>query len=127
MFKMLRFSAVIAVFLTAASAGFCQSSGDAGPMPDHPHGQWSGDHHGPRGHFGNAEFETKMLTRRLSLSSDQVAAIEPILAQKDAALKALRPAPGSQPDFKAMQAARKAIEESTAQQITPLAEQRAAG
>jgi hypothetical protein len=114
MFKMLRSSAVLTFALAAATVGFCQTSGDAA-QPQGPRG----DHHGPR-HFRNPEFETKMLTKRLSLSSEQASAIEPILAQKDSALKALRPAPGTQPDFKAMQASRKAIEESAVQQINPL-------
>jgi hypothetical protein len=118
--NMLRFSAVLAFVLAAATAGFCQSSGDSGQTGGQPHGQWQGDHHGPRGRFRNPEFETRMLTKRLNLSTEQASAIEPILAQQDAALKALRPAAGTQPDFKAMQAARKSIMESTVQQINPL-------
>ena len=117
--NMLRSSAVLTLAFAAATAAFCQS-GDTSQPQGQPHGQYSGDHRGPRGHFRNAEFETRMLTKRLSLSAEQAAAVEPILAQKDSALKALRSAPGTQPDFKAMQASRKAIEESTAQQITPL-------
>ena len=84
--------------LAAASAGFCQASPDTTQQP----GQPRGEHRGGRGHFGNPEFETRMLTRRLSLSADQAAAVEPILAQQEEAPKALRPAPGTQPDFKAI-------------------------
>ena len=65
----------------------------------------------------NAEFETKMLTKRLHLSSEQAAQVEPILADRQERMKALMPARGSQqgtqPDFKAMREQRKAIMEDT--------------
>jgi periplasmic protein CpxP/Spy len=84
-----------------------------GPPPGH--GQWQGQgrHHGP-----NAEFETKMLTKRLGLTPDQAARVEPILAAQNEQFKALRPAEGTQPDFKAMHEQRKTIMDQTKQQLS---------
>ncbi len=98
-----------AVALIGASASYSQEP--QGPPPGHGQGQFR--HHGP-----NAEFETKMLTRRLSLTPDQAAKVEPILAAQDEQFKALRPAQGTQPDFKAMHEQRKTIMDQTRQQLT---------
>ncbi len=50
-----------------------------------PHGQF-------QRHEQNPQFETKMLTKRLNLSPEQAAQIEPILADSHARMKALKPA-----------------------------------
>jgi Spy/CpxP family protein refolding chaperone len=120
MTKNLRSSAVLlSLALTAAVAsipaviGTVATYAQQAPPPD---SQYHGKG-GPRHHDPNAEFETKMLTRRLSLTPDQAAKVEPILASQDEQLKALRPQPGTQPDFKAMHEQRKAIMEQTKQQL----------
>ena len=105
---LIRSSAVLlGLVFVGATASYCQSG-----APDQGTGDHKFRHHGP-----NAEFETKMLTRRLGLSPGQATSIEPILASQDAQLKALRPATGSQPDFKALREQRKAIMDQTKQQL----------
>ena len=95
--------------LTLAVAGSAAIYAQAPQSPDqsqgpHPHGQWQ--HHPP-----NPEFETKMLTKRLNLSAEQAAQIEPILADRQARMQALKPAEGTQQDFKALRQQHKAIME----------------
>ena len=65
----------------------------------------------------NPDFETKMLTKRLSLSPQQASQVEPILAEREERMKALKPASGSQPDFKAMHEQRKSIMDDTQQKL----------
>jgi Spy/CpxP family protein refolding chaperone len=123
--KTLRSSAVLlslglasAVAFTTVSIGtiasYAQSPQD--PQGPPPYGPGGPRHHGP-----NAEFETKMLTKRLGLSADQAAKVEPILAAQNEQMKALRPRPGTDtgnpPDFKAIHEQRKAIEDQTKQQL----------
>ncbi len=75
-------------------------------QPSTPHGQ-------SRRHAPNPERETRMLTRRLSLTPEQAAAVEPILADRAQKMEALKPAAGAEPDFQAMHARRKAIMEDS--------------
>ena len=101
--------------LTLAAAASIPAFGQNTQAPDsgqtqEQHGQWR--HHEP-----NPEFETKMLTKRLNLSSDQAAQVEPILAAQHESLKALKPAAGTTPDFKVMHEQRKAIMEDTKQKL----------
>jgi Spy/CpxP family protein refolding chaperone len=58
-----------------------------------------------------------MLTKRLSLTPEQAAQVEPILTASHESLKALKPAEGAKPDFKALREQRKAIEEDTKQKL----------
>jgi Spy/CpxP family protein refolding chaperone len=74
-------------------------------------------HPGMRHHEPNPEFETRMLTRRLSLTTEQAAAVEPILASQREEMKALKPSDGSRPDFKAMREQHKAIMDETKQKL----------
>jgi hypothetical protein len=101
-------AALLGLVLVGATASYCQST-----TPDQGTGEHKFRHHGP-----NPEFETRMLTKRLGLSTTQAAAVEPILASQDAQLKALRPAPGTQPDFNALHTQRKAIMDQTKQQLS---------
>jgi protein CpxP len=98
-------SSVLTLTLVVAgsTAIYAQAPQDQGQRP---HGQFQ--HRGP-----NPEFQTKMLTKRLNLSPEQAAQVEPILAANDEQLKALKPAAGTTPDFKAMHEQRKTITEST--------------
>jgi Spy/CpxP family protein refolding chaperone len=75
-----------------------------------PHGEFR--HHAP-----NPEFETRMLTRRLSLTSEQVAQIEPILAASHDQMKALRPTADAKPDFRAQRGQVKTILTETNQKV----------
>jgi predicted outer membrane protein len=115
--KFLQTSAAVLALTLAATAGRAQNNQTSGQSPDQPHGQFQG-HRGEWGHHGpNPEFETKMLTRRLGLSAEQQTSVEQILTQRDTQLKALKPAEGATPDFKAMHEQRKAIMESTQAQL----------
>jgi len=97
--------------LTVVTVGYCQAPGDGGQ-----HRQFHG--HGP-----NAEFETRMLTKRLGLTAEQASQVEPILAEQDEQFKALKPAEGTQPDFKALHEQRKAIMEATDQKLSTVLSQ----
>ena len=50
-----------------------------------------------------------MLTKRLSLTAEQAAQIEPILAARQEQMKALRPTADAKPDFKAQHEQMKTI------------------
>ena len=105
---LIRSSAVLlGLVFAGATASYCQSG-----APDQGTGDHKFRHHGP-----SAEFETKMLTKRLGLSAEQATSVEPILASQDEQLKALRPAQGTQPDFKALHEQRKAIMDQTKQAL----------
>jgi protein CpxP len=111
-------SSVMIIALAAAGsvAAFAQAPQTAPQTPDQPqqtrpqHRQF--EHHGP-----NPEFETRMLTRRLNLTPEQAAQVEPILAASHESMKALKPADGSRPDFKAMHEQRTAIATETKQKL----------
>jgi len=100
--------------LALALAGSALVYGQAPQGTDQPQGQ---DHRQWRHHEPNPQFETKMLTKRLNLSAEQAAAVEPILAAQQEQMKALRPAPGTTPDFKAMHEQRKTIMTDTQQKL----------
>jgi Spy/CpxP family protein refolding chaperone len=108
-------SSLVVLALAVAGTAFAQIP-DKSSSPDqtgpHPHGQWKGHRGGP-----NPEFETKMLTKRLSLTPEQVAQVEPILSASHEQMKALKPAAGATPDFKAMHEQRKAIMTETQQKL----------
>lgn len=109
--KLIQSSTVLlALTLAAATASHAQTSQDP-PQGQAPHHQF---HRGGP----NPEFETRMLTKRLGLSETQASQVEPILAAQDQALKALRPAQGTQPDFKAMHEQTKTIFENTKTQLS---------
>ncbi len=113
--KFIKTSAVVLALTLTAAAGHAQNNQTSGQSSDQPQfqghrGQW--EHRGP-----NPEFETKMLTRRLGLSAEQQTSVEQILTQRDTQLKALKPAAGVTPDFKTLHEQRKAIMESTKQQL----------
>jgi len=85
-----------------------------------PHGNFShgGGPHGDFRHHGpNPEFETKMLTKRLSLTSEQAAQIEPILATSHQEMKALHPTGDTKPDFKAQHEQMKTIMTETKEKV----------
>ena len=100
-------SSVLVLTLAVAGTGamLAQTPQDQSQGP-RQHGQW-------QGHQPNPQAEVKMLTKRLNLTPDQAAQIEPILADRQARMQALKPAEGSQPDFKAMRQQRRAIMEDT--------------
>jgi len=93
------------VILTLAIAGAAAGHAQAGQRQRH-----SGQSQGRK---ANPESEVKMLTKRLNLSAEQAAQIEPILADRQARMHALKPAEGSQPDFKALRQQHKAIMQDT--------------
>jgi Spy/CpxP family protein refolding chaperone len=95
---------VLTLTLAGSTAIYAQAPQDQ-PQGQRPHGQFH--------HEQNPQFEVKMLTKRLSLSPEQAAQIEPILADRDARFKALKPAEGTTPDFKALRQEHKAIMEDT--------------
>jgi len=104
--------AILSLALAGSVTVFAQGVPDKTQTPadqSQPAGT-PGDHHrGFRHHGPNPEFETKMLTKRLSLSSEQAAQIEPILAAGHEQMKALRPTGDAKPDFKVIQEQRKSI------------------
>ena len=111
MHKMIRSSAMLLTLsLATAAAGYCQAAQDSGQSQGQ--GQHQFHHRG-----GNPEFETRMLTKRLGLSPEQALAVEPILAEQHEQMKALRPAAGTRPDYKAMQSQRQAIWQATEQKL----------
>jgi protein CpxP len=97
----------LAVAGSAAIAAQAPQDQSQGPRS---HGQW-------QGHQPNPQFEVKMLTKRLNLTPEQAAQVEPILAEQHAQMKALKPAEGTTPDFKALHAQHKAIMEQTHQKL----------
>ena len=96
---------VLTLAVAGSTALFAQAPQDQS-QGRRPHGQW-------QGHQPNPQFEIKMLTKRLNLSPEQAAQIEPILADRQARFQALKPAEGTTPDFKALHQARKTIMEDT--------------
>jgi hypothetical protein len=117
--RFIQASAVVVALTLAAAAGRAQNNQTSGQTSEQPQGrgQFQG-HRGQWEHRGpNPEFETKMLTKRLGLSAEQQASVEQILTQRDTQLKALEPAAGSSADFKALHEQRRAIMESTKQQL----------
>ncbi len=74
-----------------------------------PQGNWYGQRHAP-----NPQRETKMLTKRLGLSADQAAQVEPILADRAQRMAALSSA---QSDPASTRAQRRAIMEDTKQKL----------
>ena len=114
--KFIQTSAVVLALTLTAAAGYAQNNQTSGQSSDQP--QFQG-HRGQWEHRGgpNPQFETKMLTKRLGLSAEQQTSVEQILTQRDAQLKALKPAAGATADFKALHEQRKTIMESTKQQL----------
>jgi Spy/CpxP family protein refolding chaperone len=105
---------VLALALTLSVAAHAQNA----PQPGQGQGQWQGGDHFRGGHHGpNAEFEAKMLTRRLNLTPDQTAALTPILTSQQEQFKALKPAPGTTPDYAALRQQREQIMSQTNQSI----------
>lgn len=104
-------SSVLVLTLAAAGSAtiYAQAPQDQSQGP-RPHGQWQGRQQNP-------QFEIKMLTRRLSLTPEQAAQIEPILAERQARVQALKPAEGTQPDFKALRQQHMAIMQDTKARI----------
>ena len=124
--RMISKSSLVVLALAVAGTAFAQipdksqtPAPDQSQMPPRSHGQFQGPHGQFQGRRGgpNPEFETKMLTRRLSLTPEQVAQVEPILAASHEQMKALKPAAGATPDFKAMHEQRKAIMTETQQKL----------
>ena len=103
---------VLTLAVAGSAAIVAQAPQDQSQGP-RPHGQW-------QGHQPNPQFEVKMLTRRLSLSPEQASQIEPILADSHARMAALKPAEGTQPDFKALHQQHKAIMEDTQARVNAL-------
>jgi Spy/CpxP family protein refolding chaperone len=109
--KLIQTSAVLlALTLAAATASLAQTPQDP-PQGQTPHHQFQ--HRGGP----NTEFETKMLTKRLGLSESQAASVQQIFAEQHAQMKALQPADGTQPDFKAIHEQHKALMEQTKQKL----------
>jgi protein CpxP len=108
--KMIVSSVMVLGLAVAGSAAMYAQAPDQG-QGQRPHGQFQ------RGGMMNPEFETKMLTKRLNLTPEQAAQVEPILADQHARMKALKPAEGTTPDFKAMREQHKVIMEETHQKL----------
>ncbi len=108
--KMIVSSVMVLTLAVAGGKALNAQAPDQAQGP-RPHGQFQ------RGGGMNPEFETKMLTRRLKLTPEQAAQVEPILAEQHEKMKALRPAEGTAPDFKAMREQHKAIMEETQQKL----------
>jgi Spy/CpxP family protein refolding chaperone len=108
--KLIQTSAVLLALTLAAAASRAQTTQDT-PQSQTPHHHF--DHRGGP----NPEFETKMLTKRLGLSPEQSTAVEQIFAEQHAQMKALKPAEGTQPDFKALRAQHQALMEQTKQKL----------
>ncbi len=106
----LRSTLLVAFTLALVPALYAQTSQDQSSAP---HRQF-------RQHGRDAESETRMLTKRLNLTPDQAAAVEPILADQQQRMSALRPAAGSQPDFKAIREQRKAITVDTHEKLAAI-------
>ena len=70
--------------------------------------------HSTHRHAPNPQRETKMLTKRLGLSADQAAQVEPILADRAQRMEALTSAQG---DPASMKAQRRSIMEDTRQKL----------
>lgn len=96
---------VLTLAIAGSAASYAQVPQDQSQGP-RGHGQW-------QGRMADPAFETKMLTRRLNLSPQQSAQVQPILADRQARMQALKPAEGTQPDFKALRQQHKAIMEDT--------------
>jgi protein CpxP len=107
--KLIQTSAVLLALSLAAVASRAQTPQDP-PQGQTPHHQF---HRGGP----NPEFESKMLTRRLGLSPEQSTAVEQIFADQHAQMQALKPAEGTQPDFKALREQHKALMEQTKQKL----------
>jgi len=106
-------SVLVLTLAIAGSMAIVAQAPQDQPQGPRPHGQWQGRQQDP-------QFEIKMLTKRLSLSPEQAAQIEPILADRQARMKALKPAEGSTPDFKALRQQHKAIMDDTKTRINAI-------
>jgi Spy/CpxP family protein refolding chaperone len=104
---------ILALAVSGSVAMYAQAPQDPSAAP-RPH---AGQRPGMRHHEPNPEFETRMLTRRLNLTSEQASAVEPILASQREEMKALKPSEGARPDFKAMREQHKAIMDETKQKL----------
>ena len=100
---------VLTLAVAGSTAMYAQAPQDQ-PQGQRPHGQWQGRQQNP-------QFEIKMLTKRLSLTPEQAAQIEPILAERQARIQAMKPAEGAQPDFKALRQQHQAIQQDTKARI----------
>jgi protein CpxP len=101
--------------LALALAGSVSVYAQATQTPDSS--QTQGEHRQWHHHQPNPQMETRMLTKRLNLTADQAAQVEPILASQQESMKALMPTDGTKPDFQALHAQRKAIMEQTQQKL----------
>ncbi len=75
-----------------------------------------GQHH-HHGHTPNPQHETKWLTKRLGLSAEQAAQVEPILAERAQKLAALKSASGTQTDSASLHDQHRAIQQQTEQKL----------
>ena len=94
----------LALALSGSSFVFAQQQ-DAAPAPVHHHAR-------------NPQREAARLTKKLNLSSDQTAKVEPILADRDAKIAALRSDSTISPVV--MQQQMKAIHQHTRQQLSTI-------
>lgn len=97
----------------AGSAAFAQQSQPAPPQ-DAPAAGPQAFHHGHH-HHANPQREADFLSRRLSLSADQTAKLEPIFADRDQKFQALRQDQSLTPQQRHEQM--RAIHQSTEQQL----------
>jgi Spy/CpxP family protein refolding chaperone len=109
--KLIQASVAMIALMIATGTAMVAQAPQGSDQGGRPHGQF-------RGHQPDPEMEVKMLTKRLNLTPDQAAQVEPILADSQARMKALKPIPGSQPDFKAMREQRQAIMEDTKSKLS---------
>jgi Spy/CpxP family protein refolding chaperone len=102
-----------ALLVVTLSAGFtalahAQAPTDPAQPVQRPHQHW----------VQNPDHQTKMLAKRLGLSPEQAAQIEPILANRDQQLKALRDNTGLDP--KAARQQMRGIQQDTNTKVTAL-------
>lgn len=107
--KRMMLSTALAVALIGAAA-FAQQTPSAAPQ-DTPGAPMHHGHH----HHPNPQKQAEMLSKRLNLSADQTAKLEPILADRDQKFQALRENTSLTPDQRHEQM--KAIHQSTEQQL----------
>ena len=112
--------ALSALSLSLLLTGSLAASAQTTPQPPPPSGQSQpyGKSRGyghPHHRHGNPEFETRMLTKKLGLSSQQAEAIKPILVARDEKMKALHADSSATPQQ--MHQQRKAIDAETQTQM----------
>jgi periplasmic protein CpxP/Spy len=107
----------LALVLSGALA-FAQTATQPSTQPDSSAAPASKPYHQGRHHGHNPQREAAMLSKRLNLTSDQQAKLEPILADRDQKISALKSDTSLTPDQKKAQF--KAIHQNMKQQLSTI-------